>query len=70
MSDASQQLVIRTLANGATAQLRTIIEEADRDEARRIHSELIRIAAQLREKHGFAAGGTHQKRPAAVELLG
>ena len=56
------QIAVRTLANGATAQLRNLAEVADREEARRISAELKRIAAGLDEKHRFVQGGTHQKR--------
>lgn len=64
MADGSNKLVVRTLANGATAQLRSIIDDADYDEARRIHAELTRIAAQLAQKHKFVR--IREKRPKAV----
>lgn len=68
MSELSTKLVVRTLANGATAQLRSIIDDADREEARRIYNELKRIAEDLRVRHKFVEGGTHQKRPKAAVL--
>lgn len=52
MNECSQ-LVVRTIANGATAQLRSVVDTADREEARRIHAELKRIACQLAMKHDF-----------------
>lgn len=53
MPEEHHQLVIRTIANGATAQLRVIVEVADREEGRRIHAELLRIATELARKHDF-----------------
>jgi hypothetical protein len=58
----SEQLVVRSIANGATAQLRSVLDVADREEARRIYSELHRMSKLLQDKHGFVTGGTHQKR--------
>jgi predicted Zn-ribbon and HTH transcriptional regulator len=54
MHEDQNNLVVRTLANGATAQLRSVIEVADREEARRIYDELRRIAAHLARKHNFS----------------
>jgi hypothetical protein len=46
--------VIRTIANGATAQLRSVADACeDRDEARRIHAELTRITTSIARRHGF-----------------
>lgn len=45
---------INSIAAGATAQLRTVLNEADREDARRIYDELMRMAAVLGRKHGFA----------------
>lgn len=53
MPEEHHQLVIRTIANGATAQLRVIVDVADRAEARRLHAELMRIATQIAVKHDF-----------------
>jgi hypothetical protein len=53
MPEIPESLVVRTLANGATAQLRSVIDFANREEARRIHAELLRLAHQLAQKHEF-----------------
>jgi hypothetical protein len=67
MPDNQNNLVIRTLANGATAQLRSIIDVADREEARRLYDELRRIASLLARKHQFTTAheknGTTHARP-------
>jgi hypothetical protein len=52
-NDTSNSLAIRTLALGATAQLREVIKTADRETARPIYDELIRIANTLAWKHDF-----------------
>jgi hypothetical protein len=52
MSD-TPQISVRVLASGATAQLRSLVEFADREEARRICAELRRIATQLENKYQF-----------------
>jgi 4'-phosphopantetheinyl transferase EntD len=49
-------LVITTLAKGATAQLRELVEHADKDAALPIYRELKRLAAQMARKHGFGDG--------------
>jgi hypothetical protein len=49
----SHTLVVRSIVNGATAQIRSVVDHADRDEARRTSAELKRIAAELDRKHGF-----------------
>lgn len=51
MSDS--QLAVKTLASGATAQLRELVEVADYENGRRMHAELLRIAAKIAAKHGF-----------------
>ena len=53
MPEPVPNLTVRTLANGATAQLRSLVEFADREEARRLHAELLRLAKQLAAKHDF-----------------
>lgn len=51
----TQNLIVSTLAKGATAQLREVIKVCDdRDTARTIHAELMRLAHELSRKHGFA----------------
>jgi len=57
MDDSANNLVVRTLAKGATAQLREVLEHADRDTARPIYQELLRIAHHLACKHDFALRG-------------
>lgn len=59
MSDEPHNVAVRTLADGATAQLRNLAKHADREEARRMHAELIRIAAELARKYEF--GSVRQK---------
>jgi len=54
MTNDTQKLVIKTLAKGATAQLREIVPLADRDTARPIYDELLRLSAQIARKHGFS----------------
>jgi hypothetical protein len=54
MPESPNDLVITTLAKGATAQLRELVEHADKDAALPIYRELKRLAAQLARKHGFA----------------
>jgi hypothetical protein len=54
MSDIAQNLVVTTLAKGATAQLREVIKVCDdRETARMIHAELMRLANDLARKHNF-----------------
>ena len=62
-------MVIRAIADGATAQLRSVVDDCDdRDTARRIHAELIRIASQLAQRHGFVARRTTQRPATAPEF--
>jgi hypothetical protein len=53
MPESPNNLVITTLAKGATAQLRELVEHADKDAALPIYRELKRLAAQLARKHDF-----------------
>jgi hypothetical protein len=53
MPESPNNLVITTLAKGATAQLRELVEYADKDAALPIYRELKRLAAQLARKHSF-----------------
>ena len=66
-TDVSNNLVIKTIANGATAQLRTVLEHADRETAQPIYRELLRLAHQLAHKHDFQLG--RQTRVAAVVVV-
>jgi hypothetical protein len=66
MPATSEQLVVRSIANGATAQLRSVAEVADREEARRLHAELRRISKLLEDKWGFVTGGTHKRGEVAL----
>ena len=54
MSEAANNLVITTMAKGAMAQLREVTEHADRETARPIYDEMMRIAYKLAYKHEFA----------------
>jgi hypothetical protein len=54
MPDSPQNLVIKTLAKGATAELREIVENCDdRETARPIYTELLRLAHKLSHKFEF-----------------
>jgi len=53
LSDAANNLVVTAIAKGATAQLREVIEHADRETARPIYDELLRLAYKLAWKHEF-----------------
>lgn len=60
MSDEPQNLPVRMMTDGATAQLRVvtnvlvaITDDGLRIEARRLHAELIRQAAQLARRYDF-----------------
>jgi len=56
MPDNGHNLAISTLAKGATAQLREIIDHCDdREAARYIYTELRRLAHVLAVKHRFPA---------------
>lgn len=56
MADSTQNLIVTTLAKGATAQLREVIKVCDdRETARMIHAELMRLANDLARNHGFAS---------------
>jgi hypothetical protein len=52
MPDTTQPMV-RVAANTATETLRSLVDIADRDEARRMYTELKRITRLLEEKHHF-----------------
>lgn len=55
MCDSVQNLVVKTLAKGNTAQLSLLVKEChDRDVAREIYTELLRIANELSRKYNFA----------------
>lgn len=53
MSNDPHQLVVRTVCDNATAQLRAVAGVADREEARRMSAELKRIASILDRKYNF-----------------
>lgn len=53
MPEISEQSLVRSIACGATAQLRELVDVADRHESRRFYAEMLRIAASLAVKHGF-----------------
>lgn len=44
---------VSSLAKGATAQLREIADKADREVARQLHAELVKLAKFLGHKYGF-----------------
>lgn len=67
MPDPTQNIIVRILANNATAQLRSLIDVADRDEARRLSAELKRMATQLDRKHNFPGRGKVKACLAVVE---
>lgn len=69
MPHDAQQLIIRTLANGATAQLRSLVDSADKDEARRIRDELLRIAASLGRRHNFTVLSRKRAQPPKGEYI-
>jgi hypothetical protein len=61
MTEASHNLMTRTLANGATAQIRELAEFAKGEEARRLYTELMRIARKLADKHDYDFTGDRRK---------
>lgn len=73
MPESPNNLVITTLAKGATAQLRELVEHADKDSALPIYRELKRLAAQMARKHGFGESQLRQPNgitvPQALRVL-
>ena len=61
VDNPDRQTIIRSIACGATAQLREIVKIADRYEARRLYTEMLRISAQLARKHEFDFNGDKKK---------
>jgi hypothetical protein len=57
MESEANKLVVTSIAKGATAQLREVLEHADRDTVRPIYQELVRIAHHLACKHEFVVRG-------------
>jgi len=53
LSDEATNLTCTIAARGATAQLREVIEHADRETVRPIYDELLRMVHKLAWKHDF-----------------
>lgn len=54
MTDSTAiNLLAKSVAKGALVQIQGVKELADRETARSIHAELVRLAHEFSRKHGF-----------------
>lgn len=64
MTDHSEtNLVVSIVAKGAMAQLREIVPKTNRQTGESLYREILRLAHELRVKHGFRSTKPHENSP-------